>query len=108
MDFGKNFLMWDTSVFFNLDTDVKYLQNNDKGKKISKMTFFGLISMEWVINALETGGKLFKFLFYCSEISTNIDTFSIGNHPDIVKAMQAIKIDNPPASKSNDAIDIIP
>uniref|UniRef100_U9U7H5 Uncharacterized protein n=1 Tax=Rhizophagus irregularis (strain DAOM 181602 / DAOM 197198 / MUCL 43194) TaxID=747089 RepID=U9U7H5_RHIID len=43
-----------------------------------------------------------------SEIHERIDNFSIGTHPDILKAMQAIRIDNPPTSKSDDAIDIIP
>ncbi|POG61380.1 hypothetical protein GLOIN_2v1786700, partial [Rhizophagus irregularis DAOM 181602=DAOM 197198] len=43
-----------------------------------------------------------------SEIHERIDNFSIGTHPDILKAMQAIRIDKPPTSKSDDAIDIIP
>ncbi|CAB4379709.1 unnamed protein product [Rhizophagus irregularis] len=43
-----------------------------------------------------------------SEIHEQIDNFSIGTHPDILKAMQAIRIDKPPTSKSNDAINIIP
>ncbi|PKY33405.1 hypothetical protein RhiirB3_532466 [Rhizophagus irregularis] len=77
------FLMWDTSVFLTW------------------------ILMGWVINALETDvWELGESAI--SKIHEQIDTFSIGNHLNIVKAMQAIRIDNPPASKSDDAIDIIP
>ncbi|GBC31876.1 hypothetical protein GLOIN_2v1786700 [Rhizophagus irregularis DAOM 181602=DAOM 197198] len=43
-----------------------------------------------------------------SEMHERIDNFSIGTHPDILKAMQAIRINKPPTSKSDDAIDIIP
>lgn len=31
---------------------------------------------------------------------------SIGNHPDIIKAMQEIQIENPSSSKSDETIDI--
>jgi hypothetical protein len=43
-----------------------------------------------------------------SEIHDKIDNVSVGSHPDITKAMQAIRLENPPPSKSDDPINITP
>jgi hypothetical protein len=43
-----------------------------------------------------------------SEIHVPIDGMAIGHHPDITKAMTAVRLENPPKEHSEDLIDISP
>jgi hypothetical protein len=43
-----------------------------------------------------------------SEIHDPIDGVKIGQHPDISKAMHAVRLENPPSYKNDDPIDITP
>ena len=43
-----------------------------------------------------------------SEIHDFVDNISIGSHPDIIKAMLAMRIDRPPATKTDETINITP
>ena len=43
-----------------------------------------------------------------SEHHDHIDSSPIGSHPDVSKALQAIHINNPPPTRPDETIDIVP